>query len=123
VKHTDSTEAALRGLAHGDSNGVAAMNGPEVSVAVVAKHNPLAFLLLLTKFVIEVDGAEQDGRWGQRTIAVMPGEHTVRMWFRYMGKKCGVAEVLVKTAPGSETSISYKAPTFVFSPGKTKVSP
>jgi hypothetical protein len=97
------------------------MADPEVSVAVLAKHNPLAFLLPMTKFVIAVDGAEQDGSWGERAVTVTPGEHTVRMWFRYMGRKCGVAEVPITAAPGATTSISYRAPIFVFSPGKTKV--
>jgi hypothetical protein len=99
------------------------MTGSEVSVAVVAKHNPLAFLLLLTKFVIEVDGAAHEGPWGQRTVTVMPGEHTVRMWFRYLGKKRGAAEVAISATPGSAKSVSYRAPMFVFSPGKTKVEP
>src|SRR5205807_235829 len=94
------------------------MADPEVSVGVRAKHNPLAFLLLLTKIVIEVDGAEQDGPWGERTVMVTPGQHTVRMWFRYLGRKCGVAEVSINAAPGATTSISYRAPIFVFSPGK-----
>ena len=60
--------------------------------------------------MIEVDGAEQDGPWGEGTVTLSPGPHTVRMWFRYLGKKCGVAEVGISATPGSATSVSYRAP-------------
>jgi hypothetical protein len=94
----------------------------EVPITVVATHNPLAFLLPMTKFVIAVDGAEQEGSWGERTVTVTPGEHTLRMWFRYMGKPCGVAQVSINTEAGATTSISYRAPLLVFSAGKAKVA-
>ena len=55
------------------------------SITVVAKHSPLAFLLYSTKFVIEVDGTEHEGSWGERSVAVAPGDHTVRMWFGWDG--------------------------------------
>lgn len=97
------------------------MTDPDVSIAVLAKHTPIAFLLYLTKFVVEVDGTEHAGPWGQRAVAVAPGQHTVRMWFRYLGRPCGKAEVSVNAATGTTTSISYRAPMVVFSPGKVKV--
>ena len=98
------------------------MADPEAAIAIRAKHNPLAVLLLLTKFVIDVDGAEQNAPWGERRATVTPGEHTVRMPFRYLGRKCGAAEVSISAAPAATTSISYRAPVFMCSPGKTKWS-
>lgn len=97
------------------------MADPELSVTVTGTHNPLSFLLSLTKFVVAVDGAAQDGPWGERAVAVTPGPHSVRMWFRYLGRECGVAEVSIDAAPGTPTSISSRAPMVVFSPGKASV--
>jgi len=88
---------------------------------VVAKHNPLLYLMPLSKFVIEVEGAEYAGPWGERTVAVTTGEHTVRMWFRYLGRKCGLAEVSITATSDATTSISYQAPLVRFSPGKASV--
>ncbi len=98
------------------------MTDSELAISVLAKHNPLAVLLVLTKFVIEVDDTEQDGSWGQRTVTVAPGQHTVRMWFRYLGKPCGVAEVSIDAQSGATPSIFYRAPLFVFSAGKATVA-
>jgi hypothetical protein len=95
----------------------------EASVVVVAKHSPLAFLLYLTKFVIEVEGIEHEGEWGERTIAVEPGRRAVRMWFRYLGRKCGVADVEVDVTPDGAATISYRAPFFVTSAGKVSLQP
>jgi hypothetical protein len=97
------------------------MADTEASVAVVATHTPMAFLLYLTKFVIEIDGTEHEGKWGQRTVAVAPGQHTVRMWFRYLGRKCGAAEVSINATPDATHSISYRAPLLVTSAGKASV--
>lgn len=97
------------------------MTDSDGSITVAAGHSPLAFLLTMTKFVIEVDGIEHEGPWGERTVSVAPGQHTVRMWFRYLGGRCGAAEVSVSAAAGATTSISYRAPVFVYSKGKVKV--
>jgi len=83
---------------------------PESSITVIASHTPIAFLLYFTKFVVEVDGTQHEGPWGQRTVTVVPGQHLVRMWFRYLGRPCGKAEVSVNAAAtGSTTSISWCA--------------
>jgi hypothetical protein len=97
------------------------MTDPEVAIEVVAKHTPLAVFLYLTKFVIEVDGNLHEGGWGNRAVTVAPGPHTVRMWFRYLGRPCGKADVSVNVAAGSKAVISYRAPIAVFSPGKVNV--
>jgi hypothetical protein len=97
------------------------MADPEASIVVVAKHNPMSFLLNMTKFVLEIDGDTQVGSWGERVVGVAPGAHSVRMWFRYLGRECGVAAVSVNTTAGTTPRISYRAPIFVFSPGKASV--
>jgi hypothetical protein len=98
------------------------MADSETRIAIVAKHNPLAFLLYMTKFVIELDGVEQPGPWGERLFPVVPGEHQARMWFRYLGRS-GTAEVNVTAKAGTTTFITYKAPIFVRSSGKVSVQP
>ena len=97
------------------------MTDQEVSIEVVAKHTPLAVFLYMTKFVIEVDGIVSEGPWGRRAFTVAPGPHTVRMWFRYLGRPCGKAEMSVNVAAGTGSTITYRAPMFVFSPGRVKV--
>jgi hypothetical protein len=80
------------------------MADPEASIVVVAKHNPMSFLLNMTKFVLEIDGDTQVGSWGERVVGVAPGAHSVRMWFRYLGRECGVAAVSVNTTGGDYAS-------------------
>ena len=41
------------------------MADAEASIAVAAKHSPLAVFLYLTKFVVEVDGNASEGSWGR----------------------------------------------------------
>ena len=99
------------------------MADSEGALELVAKHTPLALFLYLTKFVIEVDGISYDGPWGHRVISVTPGAHAVRMWFRYLGHPCGKADASVNVAAGTKTTISYRAPMFVFSRGRVNVQP
>ena len=97
------------------------MTDAEASIAVAAKHSPLAVFLYLTKFVVEVDGNPSEGSWGQRFVPVAPGPHTVRMWFRYLGRPAGLAEVSINVAAGTASAMSYRAPMFAFSSGTVKV--
>jgi hypothetical protein len=62
-----------------------------------------------------------EGSWGRRSFTVAPGPHTVRMWFRYLGRSCGKADVPINVAAETRSKITYRAPMFVFSPGKVKV--
>jgi hypothetical protein len=56
-------------------------------------------------------------------IPIPHGWHTVRCWFRYLYfSKAGESTVTVDVAPGQVVSVSYRAPMFMFSPGKWTVN-
>jgi hypothetical protein len=91
-------------------------------IEIIGRHNPLAWLLYFTKLTIEVDGQPQQGPWRrQRFIAVPPGEHTVKVFFKYLAKaRCCEAGTVVQVAPGHVTGLEYRAPQLMTSPGKLK---
>ena len=83
----------------------------------------IAFLLFFVKPVVEVDGTEYKTPWGASSFNVVPGPHTVRIWFPYLiPRRAGMATVQVNVPPQGLSRISYRAPFFVFSPGKVSVS-
>jgi hypothetical protein len=92
-------------------------------IQVTTGFRPLAFVLSLCRTRLVLDGGGPVLRpWGQTFIPVAPGRHTVRCWFRYtFFTYAGDSTVTVDVGPGQVVSIGYRAPMFMFSPGKWKV--
>jgi hypothetical protein len=96
---------------------------PGEGIEIIGRHSPLAWLLYFTRLTVEVDDQPQRGPWRQaRFIAVPPGEHNVKVFFKYLAKvRCCEAGTVVQVAPGQVTRLEYRAPRLMTSPGKLKV--
>src|SRR5689334_14904815 len=88
-------------------------------IAVHTRFNPLAIFLYLVKPIVDVDGEQQQVRWGDAFIPAGPGQHTVTIWFPYfMWKQTGKASVAVDVPSAGAVRVTYKAPQLMTRPGK-----
>jgi hypothetical protein len=79
---------------------------------------PGAFLLYLCKPRCSIDGGpEQILRWGENVVAVPPGRHSLRVWYRYVTGPTNVAETVIDVPPDGLAMV-YKTRWHVFLAGK-----
>lgn len=91
-------------------------------IQVTTKIFPLAWLLLLFKTNVTIDGVESVQPWGSHFFAAPPGRHEVRVSFRYLFSKAqGENRVAVDVAPGRTVRVLYRSPFLVFMGGSIKV--
>jgi hypothetical protein len=96
-----------------------------VTVKLVAKFFPLAFILFLFPPRVEVDGgAPQKIKWGENPLQLTPGQHHLTVYFPYLFivPKAGKAETDITVAEGQTPTVTYKAPLIVFMKGKISVA-
>ncbi|MEV0847671.1 hypothetical protein AB0J21_17675 [Streptomyces sp. NPDC049954] len=80
------------------------MSAEAVVAVVTVKPSAFAALFhqLLTRPVVEVDGAAYEGRWGTWEIPLTPGAHRVAVYFRYRVRRTarlGESSVDITVAP------------------------
>jgi hypothetical protein len=91
-------------------------------IEVTGRHNPLAWILYFVPLKVEIDGQAAPGSWGTTFIAVPPGQHQVSVYFPYLFRpRCCEGSASVTVSPGQVTSVDYRAPIFITSPGKLEV--
>ena len=91
-------------------------------ILVSTKIFPLAFLLLLFKTNVTIDGVTSVLKWGDHFFVVPPGAHEVRVSFRYLfSSRTGENSLNVAVAPGRTTTVLYRSPFIVFMGGSMKV--
>jgi len=94
-------------------------SGIRINLNVTMYWQPLYYAC---KPVMEIDGAPVPARWGIQDISLHAGTHSVHVYFPYLGiKQCGRATMQIVVSDGSWTEVTYKAPIFVFQPGKLKI--
>ncbi len=94
----------------------------QTGVAVVGRHTSLNWTLLFTKLTVEVDGEPHVGSWRGVVVPTSPGDHEVRVFFRYVGQpRCGEAEGRVTVGEGRLTRLRYRAPAVITSGGALDV--
>jgi hypothetical protein len=82
---------------------------------------PLAFLLLLFKTNVGIDGVDRVERWGSHFYSVAPGPHQVRVSFRYLlSRTMGENTITVDVVEGQTTRVQYRSPILVFLRGPMK---
>lgn len=93
-----------------------------MGIEVLAKHNILAFLLMFFKPVVVVDGVEHVSKWGTPLhVPTSAGSHELSVYFKYLvPSKAGRKTIQVSVGDGQTVRYIYKAPIFVFMPGKLK---
>ncbi|MFI9722207.1 hypothetical protein ACIHFE_21510 [Streptomyces sp. NPDC052396] len=64
-----------------------------------------------TRPVVEIDGAERPAKWGDQALDLPPGEHRLRVYFRYRGQRLArLAESGTDlTLPDARESIRLRA--------------
>jgi hypothetical protein len=85
----------------------------------------LAFVYYIFPPRVVIDGGEaQKVRWGDNTLQVTPGNHHLKIYFRWLWIiTAGKAKFDVSVQEGQTVDVVYKAPSwFVFLPGKVKVA-
>jgi hypothetical protein len=88
------------------------------AIQLRCKVFPLAFLLYLFKPRFSIDGSpEQIVRWGDNTIPVPPGRHSLRVWYKYITGPTNVADAVIDVPPEG-LALVYKTRWLIFLPGK-----
>ena len=91
-------------------------------IQVSTKIFPLAFLLLLFKTNVTIDGVTSVLKWGDHFFVVPPGAHEVKVSFRYLfSSRTGESSLNVEVTPGRTTTVLYRSPFIVFLGGSIKV--
>ncbi len=91
-------------------------------ILVRTKIFPLAFLLLLFKTNVTIDGSTSVLKWGDHLFVVAPGTHDVKVSFRYLfSQRQGEAALTVEVVANKTTTVLYRSPFLVFLGGSMKV--
>jgi hypothetical protein len=91
-------------------------------IEVTTKIFPLAFLLLLFKTNVTVDGVTSIQPWGSHVFSVPPGRHEVAVSFRYIFTSAmGESRVTLDVRAGQTVQVQYRSPFLVFMGGSIKV--
>lgn len=91
-------------------------------IMVTTKIFPLAFLLLLVKTNVTIDGVPSVLPWGDHFFSVPAGAHEVTVSFRYIfSKTMGESRIAAEVHPGQTTHVRYRSPFIVFMKGSIKV--
>ncbi|HEX4218806.1 MAG TPA: hypothetical protein VHZ02_10585 [Acidimicrobiales bacterium] len=93
----------------------------QTGIIVRSKVFPLAFLLLLFKTTVTIDGVPIVIKWGEHFFPAAPGTHEVRVSFKYIFGDMGENLVTVQVAPGQTPRVNYRSPFLVFMKGKIEV--
>jgi hypothetical protein len=105
----------------GRENGMSVTEDGATGILVSTKIFPLAFLLLLFKTNVSIDGVTSVLKWGDHFFAVPPGRHEVSVSFRYLfSSRMGSASIGVEVVPGRTTTVLYRSPFLVFLGGSIK---
>ncbi len=98
------------------------MQGPSsTGLQVTTAFFPLSFFLFFCSPIIVVDGQPYKTSWGTQFFPVAPGQHSVKIFFRYMWMaECGANAMTVAVYPGQITRLSYYMPPFIYAPGSLK---
>lgn len=93
-------------------------------VAIDIKYFPLAFLYMLFKPQITINGQQTQGRWGRNEIPLPPGQHQLTIHLPYLiPSEIGRASLMVPVQAGQSVELEYRAPMTVFNAGALGVPP
>ena len=95
---------------------------PAGVVSLRTRFWSMAFLLLLCRTRVELDGHRHVLPWGQLRVPVVAGWHQLRVSFRYLWMDCGAATRDFDVRGGHIVELTYRAPWLVFLPGKLRLS-
>ena len=92
-------------------------------IAIKAKIFPLAFLMLLFKPIIEIDGQPHEGAWSDNFFSAGAGSHSVTVYWKYLWfLASNKATINVTVTEGQAAHVLYQARWLIFLPGKISVT-
>jgi hypothetical protein len=95
-----------------------AQRRPEAGVQVTTRTPPIAFLFLLFKTNVTINGDRHVVKWGTNHYPLDPGHHTVEIGFRYFfGRNMGRATTEFDVVAGQLVRLTYLPPAQIFSSG------
>jgi hypothetical protein len=101
------------------------MSAPGVATAQIqvrTRFFPLAFLLVLFKPVVSIDGVANTVAWGVTSVPVTPGPHVVEAWCPYLFfRTMGRSGINVDVPPGGAVQVVWTTAWLAFLPGKIQV--
>jgi hypothetical protein len=87
---------------------------PPTGLQVQIRCFPRWDFLLLCSPIVVIDGQAHKTSWGKQRFSAAPGEHTVKIFFKYLWMpECGANTITVTVAPGQITKIKYFMPPFI----------
>jgi hypothetical protein len=97
-------------------------DSPTTGIAVTGKISFLAFLMIIFKPVIEIDGHPHDGAWSRVVVPTGAGQHRVSVYWKYLWfMPVNRADVAVTVTEGTTTEVVYRARAVIFLPGRIDV--
>jgi hypothetical protein len=87
-------------------------------VQVTTKTPPIAFLFLLFKTKVSIDGETHVVKWGTNYYPLEPGLHTIEIGFRYFfGANMGRSKAEFEVTADHVVHIEYRPPVQIFAAG------
>ena len=93
----------------------------QTGIAVKTRIFPLAFLLLLFKTIVTIDGHPSTVPWGENFFPVPPGTHEVRVAFKYLFGPMGENRITVQVVAGQTARVHYRSPFLIFLKGPISI--
>ena len=98
------------------------MSDETATIEVMASHMPGSVAQDMVKPIIEVDGEPREGNWGLNTLVVSPGQHTLKMYHKWLVfKKAYASSTTVDVAAGQTVRLEWHTGAAAFRPAKWKV--
>lgn len=92
------------------------------TIEVMTSHMPGSVAQDLVNPIIEVDGEARQGIWGLNTIAVYPGQHTLKAYHRWLVfSQAYASSTTVEVAEGQTLRLGWATGAAAFKPAKWSV--
>jgi hypothetical protein len=87
-------------------------------VQVTTRTPPIAFLFLIFKTKVTIDGDTHVVSWGTNYYALEAGHHSIEIGFRYFfGSNMGRSTAEFDVVPGRVVHVTYHPPAQIFAAG------
>lgn len=98
------------------------MSDGTATIEVMASHMPGSVAQDLVTPIIEVDGEPRQGNWGLNTLTVSPGQHTLKMYHKWLVfRKAYASSTTVDVAEGQTVRLGWHTGGAAFRPAKWSV--
>ena len=88
------------------------------TIEVMTSHMPGSAAQELVKPIIEIDGEPREGIWGLNTLAVPPGQHTLKAYHKWLVfRQAYASSTTVEVAEGQTVRLGWHTGAAAFRPG------